>query len=81
MRWNLRFFSPYFLWYNSLMPLTEFTIIENYFHRPKKPAKNVVVGIGDDAAVIEIPKEQQVVISVDTLVEGVHFPINTPPRI
>ena len=62
------------------MPLTELTIIKNYFHRLRKQAKNVVVGIGDDAAVIEIPKGQQVVISVDTLVEGVHFPINTPPR-
>ena len=62
------------------MSLTESTIIENYFHQENiRSATNVIVGIGDDGAVIDVPKERQVVISVDTLVEGKNFPINTPP--
>ena len=32
-----------------------------------------VVGIGDDAAVLDIPQDKQVVVTSDTLVEGVHF--------
>jgi hypothetical protein len=32
-----------------------------------------VVGIGDDCAVLEIPQDRQVVVTTDTLVEGVHF--------
>jgi thiamine-monophosphate kinase len=35
-----------------------------------------VVGIGDDCAVLEIPQDRQVVVTTDTLVEGVHF-LNT----
>ena len=62
------------------MSLTEFMIIKKYFHQTKTRSANVIVGIGDDGAVIEIPRERQVVISVDTLVEGKHFPINTPPH-
>lgn len=62
------------------MALTEFSIIKNYFQRQKDQFPHVVVGIGDDAAVIEIPKEKQVLLSVDTLVEGVHFPIKMPAR-
>ncbi|MEE8338978.1 MAG: thiamine-phosphate kinase [Xanthomonadales bacterium] len=32
-----------------------------------------VVGIGDDAAVLDIPQDRQLVVTTDTLVEGVHF--------
>ena len=32
-----------------------------------------VVGIGDDGAVLDIPQGKQVVVTTDTLVEGVHF--------
>jgi len=32
-----------------------------------------VVGIGDDGAVLDIPPDRQVVVTTDTLVEGVHF--------
>ena len=35
-----------------------------------------VVGIGDDGAVLDIPPDRQVVVTTDTLVEGVHF-LNT----
>jgi len=32
---------------------------------------------GDDAAVIEVPAGMQAVMSMDTLINGVHFPLNT----
>ncbi|MBP7370957.1 MAG: thiamine-phosphate kinase [Arenimonas sp.] len=48
--------------------------------RQKLTATNtVLVGIGDDAAVCEVPDGMQVVISTDTLVSGVHFPADTAP--
>ncbi len=39
----------------------------------------MVLGIGDDAAVLEVPADQQLVLSTDTLVSGVHFPESTDP--
>jgi thiamine-monophosphate kinase len=37
------------------------------------------LGIGDDAAVLDVPPDRQLVVCTDTLVEGVHFPVDTPP--
>lgn len=39
-----------------------------------------VVGIGDDAAVMDCPAGRQLVVCTDTLVEGVHFPSHTRAR-
>lgn len=39
-----------------------------------------VLGIGDDAAVLDIPPKRQLVVCTDTLVEAVHFPKNTDPH-
>jgi thiamine-monophosphate kinase len=38
-----------------------------------------VLGIGDDGAVLELPPGRQLVVCTDTLVEGVHFPLETGP--
>ncbi len=57
----------------------EFAIIERYFSNIGKPADNIVLGIGDDAAVVEVPAADQLVVSMDTLVEGVHFLPDTNP--
>jgi thiamine-monophosphate kinase len=53
--------------------VSEFDIIERYFQRQLRRA-DVVRGIGDDAAVLEVPSGHQLVVSVDTLVAGRHFP-------
>ena len=37
------------------------------------------VGIGDDAAVLTVDPGRQLVVTTDTLVSGVHFPVETPP--
>jgi len=38
----------------------------------------VIAGIGDDAAVLQVPAGQELVVCMDTLVAGVHFPEGTP---
>jgi len=55
----------------------EFDIIRHHFSRLANHAGGVVCGIGDDAAVLEVPAGQELVVTTDTLVAGVHFPVNT----
>ncbi|MEW5250464.1 thiamine-phosphate kinase [Microbulbifer discodermiae] len=58
----------------------EFEIIRDYFARaPRGPG--VVLGIGDDCALLSAPAEGLLATSVDTLVEGVHFPRQAPPEL
>ena len=61
------------------MSLSEFSIINTYF-RQKSKSKRVIAGIGDDAAVVEIPTDTQIVTSIDTLVKDIHFSGDTLPR-
>ncbi len=60
------------------MSLGEFELIDRYFRQPQ-PRPGVVVGVGDDAAVIDVPADRQLVVTADTLVTGVHFPASTEP--
>ena len=59
------------------MPQSEFDIIEHYFKTQQVKRDDVTVGIGDDAAIISMPVDRQLVVALDTLVAGVHFPDNT----
>lgn len=58
---------------------SEFDIIRQYFML-NEVRDDVILGIGDDAAILSIPEEHQLVQSVDTLVSGVHFPLETSPQ-
>jgi thiamine-monophosphate kinase len=58
--------------------MDEFELIRRYFDR-RNAASGVVVGIGDDGAVLEPTPDKQQVQVIDTLVEGVHFPAGTHP--
>ena len=40
---------------------------------------DVVLGIGDDAAILQVPAGYQLVVATDTLNAGVHFPPDTAP--
>ena len=56
--------------------MNEFEIIKKFFatqpiHRP-----DVILGIGDDAAILKT-SSQDLIITTDTLIEEVHFPKNT----
>ncbi|CAL4324144.1 thiamine-phosphate kinase [Buchnera aphidicola] len=61
------------------MVIDEFKIIDKYFNRFKKKDKYLIKGIGDDCAVVQIPKNKALSISTDTLVEGIHFLKNIHP--
>jgi thiamine-monophosphate kinase len=61
------------------MPLSESALIERYFRTLGAQRPDVPLGIGDDAAVLDLPRDAQLVATTDTLVAGVHFPPVTPP--
>ncbi len=58
----------------------EFEIIERYFSRQTLSRSDVVIGVGDDGAVLTPREGEKLVVSMDTLVEGVHFKRNTNPE-
>ena len=43
------------------------------------PRDSVAVGIGDDAALLEVPAGSRLAVCVDTLNQGVHFPADVAP--
>ncbi|MEE4279986.1 MAG: thiamine-phosphate kinase [Halieaceae bacterium] len=55
----------------------EFELIADYLtgldHGPA-----VALGVGDDAAVLDLGRDEQLVVSTDVAVAGVHFPIDAP---
>lgn len=55
----------------------EFDLIKHYFTWQPVPHE-VRLSVGDDAAILQIAPHEELIISVDTLVEGVHFPVDTP---
>src|SRR3546814_6594009 len=57
---------------------TEFTLIDAIARRAAT-RDDVVLGIGDDAAVLAVPAGRQLVVAMDTLNAGVHFPDDTAP--
>ena len=54
--------------------MDEFELIARYFAPLETASPELLLGIGDDAAVIAVPPPARLVVAVDTLVEGVHFP-------
>jgi thiamine-monophosphate kinase len=59
--------------------VNEFELINRFFSRQPVARGDVALGIGDDAAVLEVPAGMQLVVSTDTLNSGVHFPADTDP--
>ncbi|MCK4706467.1 MAG: thiamine-phosphate kinase [Gammaproteobacteria bacterium] len=55
---------------------TEFSLIQKYFSYDVE-RDDVVLGVGDDCALLSPPQGKQLAVTVDTLISGVHFPINT----
>lgn len=60
------------------MGTAEFDLISRIRARVA-PRADVVLGIGDDAALLEVPPGMQLVVTADTLNTGVHFPEATAP--
>ncbi|MGO9993008.1 MAG: thiamine-phosphate kinase [Steroidobacteraceae bacterium] len=67
----------------GVQSLGEFELIDRYFARSTGAAANrpdVILGVGDDAAVLRLPPNTDLVAAVDTLVAGRHFPVDSDPR-
>ena len=60
--------------------VSEFDLIERYFSPLSLiHSESVLTGTGDDCAVIITPPGASLCFSIDSMVEGVHFPRNIPP--
>lgn len=57
----------------------EFDLIRRYF-APAQGDSSVVLGIGDDCALLQPEADSLLAVSVDTLVEGVHFLPDLAPQ-
>ncbi len=74
---------------DTALSIGEFDIIERYFLRggdgarggERVPAaRGVLLGIGDDAALLRVPEGCDLVAAVDTIVAGRHFPLDADAR-
>lgn len=63
----------------SIGSLGEFGLIDHLTKNFKIKQKSTVKGIGDDAAVIACDTSQQLVVTTDLLLEGVHFDLSYMP--
>ena len=60
--------------------MKEFELIKRFFSEQAIKRKDVVLGIGDDCAIVTPSERQNIAITTDTLVAGVHFPHETSAR-
>jgi thiamine-monophosphate kinase len=58
----------------------EFDLIARIRDRCAHRRSDVVLGMGDDAALLDVPAGRQLVACTDTLVAGVHFPLAAAPE-
>lgn len=53
--------------------MPEFELIRTHFAHLGAARSDVVLGVGDDCALLAVPAGQELAVSIDTLVAGVHF--------
>ncbi|MCW3172591.1 thiamine-phosphate kinase [Shewanella subflava] len=58
--------------------MKEFQLIEQFFKNKGQKRRDVLLGIGDDCALVQPAEGKVIAISCDTLVEGVHFFADMP---
>ena len=58
----------------------EFDLIRDYFRDATAQREDVVLGVGDDCALLEVPAGKQLAVSMDTLVVGRHFVADVDPQ-
>lgn len=59
--------------------MTEFSLIDRFCRDIGASHPETSIAVGDDAAVVAIPVGKELAVSVDTMVESVHFFPNTDP--
>lgn len=57
--------------------MSEFDLINRYFKSRNLQRSDVLLGIGDDCALLQPPVGKLLAMTADTLVAGVHFPVAT----
>ncbi len=60
------------------MALSEFELIERYFTGVGTGRDDVILSVGDDTALVAPHAGRHLALSLDTLVAGVHFPVDAP---
>ena len=53
--------------------MNEFEIIDKFLALKVKNRKDVIQGVGDDCALLKVPRGQRLAVTMDTLISGVHF--------
>ncbi|MCP3667334.1 MAG: thiamine-phosphate kinase [Gammaproteobacteria bacterium] len=62
------------------MASSEFELIKQHFSHLGSIRKDVVLGVGDDCALLSPLADQVLAVSMDTLVAGVHFLVDVDPE-
>jgi thiamine-monophosphate kinase len=60
--------------------MDEFELISRYFSRLGSARADVLLGVGDDAAILRAPDDADLAAAVDTIVCGRHFPEGSEAR-
>lgn len=60
--------------------LSEFQLIESYFRDLNQSRSDVLLGQGDDCAVVKATPGTHIAVTTDTMLAGVHFDDKVPPR-
>jgi thiamine-monophosphate kinase len=60
--------------------MSELDLIRDYFSRVGVPRPDVVLGVGDDCALLRVPVGLDLAVSIDTLAAGVHFLPDSDPE-
>jgi thiamine-monophosphate kinase len=53
--------------------MNEFELIDHFFKSQNARRQDVILGVGDDSALVQVPEGQQLAITTDSLVSGIHF--------
>jgi len=61
-----------------MSPSGEFSLIDQYLTGLGTTRDDVTLGVGDDAALVRCTAGESLLLALDTLVEGVHFPADCP---
>ena len=60
--------------------MDEFELIRRYFSADPVKRADVALGVGDDAALLRVPEGQELAVTTDSLLPGVHFPADINPE-
>jgi thiamine-monophosphate kinase len=60
--------------------MDEFELIQRYFSRLGSARADVLLGVGDDAAILRVADDVDLAAAVDTIVAGRHFPEGSDAR-